>query len=259
MAIGGAALIIGWLGIVASPITIHGSGLAGADQLRATQALVRSLGLDPDRLVAASAVAAADSAAFLPIALPSTADRRVVSPRRIGPGLAALTAALAAVPAYMPVTGFSYSSPFGVRFDPFTGNSAMHAGVDMAGRRGEPVHAAAAGTVALAARAGGYGNCVELDHGSGLATRYGHLSAILVHPGDRVAQGDVIARMGSTGRSTGTHLHFEVRVDGRAVDPRPYLDASAAVLAAQRAVVEVPSAQHAAVAALTAAPAIAAF
>ncbi len=89
------------------------------------------------------------------------------------------------------------------------------------------------GTVSLAGWSGAYGNCVEVAHGKGLATRYGHLSAILVHPGETVHQGDVIARMGSTGRSTGTHLHYEVRIDGRAVNPRPYLDASNYVLAAQ--------------------------
>jgi murein DD-endopeptidase MepM/ murein hydrolase activator NlpD len=133
----------------------------------------------------------------------------------------------------MPVKDYRYTSSFGFRYDPFTGGSAMHAGVDMAGAHGEPIYAAASGTVLQAGRSGGYGNLVELSHGKGIDTRYGHLSAILVKPGDHVEKGQLIGRMGSTGRSTGTHLHYEVRVDGQAVNPRPFLEASAYVLAAQ--------------------------
>jgi murein DD-endopeptidase MepM/ murein hydrolase activator NlpD len=111
----------------------------------------------------------------------------------------------------------------------------------MAGAHGEPIYAAASGRIITAGRQGGYGNLVEIEHGKGLATRYGHLSQILVTSGATVKQGQLIGRMGSTGRSTGTHLHYEVRIDGRPVNPRPYLEASAFVLAAQsRAVQGVP-------------------
>ena len=140
---------------------------------------------------------------------------------------------MAAIPAFVPVKNFSYTSTYGVRYDPFTGNTAMHAGLDMAGAHGEPIYAAADGIVASGGKSGAYGNCIDIDHGKGLATRYGHLSAILVQAGAHIKQGQLIGRMGSTGRSTGTHLHFEVRIDGRAVNPRPYLDASAFMLAAQ--------------------------
>jgi len=133
----------------------------------------------------------------------------------------------------MPVKDYRYTSSYGVRYDPFNGNSAMHAGVDMAGAHGEPIYASANGTVLRAGRNNGYGNLVELAHGRGIDTRYGHLASITVRPGQVVRQGQLIGHMGSTGRSTGTHLHFEVRVDGRAVNPRPFLDASAYVLAAQ--------------------------
>lgn len=114
------------------------------------------------------------------------------------------------------------SSGFGARSDPFHGRRAVHQGLDLPGRAGAPVLAAASGVVRFAGRRGGYGNLVELAHPDGSATRYAHLSAIDVQPGDRVEQGEVIARIGSTGRSTGNHLHFEYRLAGAAVDPTPY-------------------------------------
>lgn len=115
------------------------------------------------------------------------------------------------------------SSRFGYRTDPLRGGRAMHEGIDIPGPLGSPVRAAEAGTIRFAGTAGGYGNMVEIAHPDGLATRYGHLSRMLVRPGEQVAQGEVIALMGSTGRSTGSHLHYEVRVDGRAVNPIPFL------------------------------------
>ncbi len=99
----------------------------------------------------------------------------------------------------------------------------MHYGVDIPGRQGTPVLASASGMVRFAGAAGSYGEMVEIDHDGALATRYAHLSRILVRPGAHVEQGEPIALMGSTGRSTGSHLHFEVRIGGRAVDPLPYL------------------------------------
>lgn len=115
------------------------------------------------------------------------------------------------------------SSGFGMRTDPLRARPAMHRGVDIPGAPGTPVLAAAAGVVRFAGWRGDFGNLVELRHDGGGLTRYGHLAAILVHRGDRVARGVVIARMGSTGRSTGSHLHFEYWPDGRPVDPLPYL------------------------------------
>lgn len=208
---------------------------AAEARLRDTQSLIRRLGLDPDRLTAASDIdgTLGVGGPYIPVRAPTDAEPKFKGLFLSWKKLQTLEAALAVVPSYMPVKSYSYSSGFGVRYDPFTGNSAMHAGVDMAGAMGEPIYAAAAGTVTTAGRAGAYGNCVEVAHGKGLATRYGHLSAILVHTGEVVRQGEIIARMGSTGRSTGTHLHFEVRIDGHAVNPRPYLDASEYVLAAQ--------------------------
>lgn len=139
------------------------------------------------------------------------------------------------VPSLKPVANLNFSSFYGVRSDPFRGTAAMHAGVDIPGAMGTPIYATADGVVGRAGWAGGYGNLVELEHGRGLETRYGHLSKILVSAGQHVKRGDQIALMGSTGRSTGSHLHYEVRMDGRAVNPIPYLDtAEQAVAMKQR-------------------------
>ena len=138
------------------------------------------------------------------------------------------------VPSAKPIrTSVAFTSGFGVRSDPFRGGAAMHAGIDLAGPIGTPIYATADGVVARGEWANGYGNLVEIDHGRGIATRYGHLSAILVHAGDRVKRGQVIARMGSTGRSTGSHLHYEVRLDGHAVNPVPYLQSADYLVAMQ--------------------------
>lgn len=113
----------------------------------------------------------------------------------------------------------SISSGFGWRTDPITGVERHHAGIDLPGRYGSPVLATSAGTVRLARWQGGYGNMIEIEHDGGVRTRYGHLSRVEVHPSQHVEQGQVIGEVGSTGHSTGPHLHFEIRVAGSAVDP----------------------------------------
>ena len=138
-----------------------------------------------------------------------------------------------AIPSVHPVADLQFTSNFGIRSDPFRGTAAMHAGVDIPGPIGTPVYATADGVVDRAERAGGYGNLVEIDHGKGIQTRYGHLSRILVSDGTRVHRGQLIALMGSTGRSTGSHLHYEVRIDGHAVNPVPFLTTADYLLAAQ--------------------------
>jgi murein DD-endopeptidase MepM/ murein hydrolase activator NlpD len=130
---------------------------------------------------------------------------------------------MVSVPSEKPLVTFRYSSPFGVRIDPFNHTAAMHPGLDMAAPTGTPVYATADGVVSRAEPAGGYGNLVQLEHGKGLETRYGHLSQMLVHDGQHVKRGDLIALVGSTGRSTGSHLHYEVRIDGHPVNPMPFL------------------------------------
>jgi murein DD-endopeptidase MepM/ murein hydrolase activator NlpD len=117
------------------------------------------------------------------------------------------------------------SSGFGVRTDPFLGRPAMHTGLDFRASTGEPARATANGKVVKAGWHGGYGRMVEIDHGNGLTTRYGHLSAIRVKIGESVRIGQTIGDVGSTGRSTGPHLHYETRIDGDAVDPQRFLRA----------------------------------
>lgn len=115
------------------------------------------------------------------------------------------------------------SSHYGYRTDPIEGGKRLHSGIDIPGPIGSAVYAAAAGRVSFAGRRGGYGEMVEIDHGNGLVTRYAHLSNSLVRPGMRVEQGERIALMGATGRATGSHLHFEVRSGGQALDPLSFL------------------------------------
>lgn len=196
---------------------------------------VRSLGLAPERLMsrqpamggpfeaADSAVAEADL----------RADTQFRSLFMSWKKLDTLEHGVIAIPSAQPVERLAFTSNYGIRSDPFRGVAAMHAGVDIPGPVGTPVYATADGTVDRAERSGGYGNLVELDHGKGIQTRYGHLSKILVEAGTRVHRGQLIALMGSTGRSTGPHLHYEVRIDGHAVNPVPFLQTADYLLAAQ--------------------------
>jgi len=185
----------------------------------------RSLGIDPARfqpkpaamggpLIAAdSAEAAADMAA----------DAQFRALFQTWKKLDTLEDGLISIPSVQPIANMSFTSNFGIRSDPFRGTAAFHPGVDIQCKTGTPVYATADGTIDKAERSGGYGNMVEIDHGRGIQTRFGHLSKILVTAGEHVKRGQLIALSGSTGRSTGPHLHYEVRIDGRAVNPMPFL------------------------------------
>jgi murein DD-endopeptidase MepM/ murein hydrolase activator NlpD len=123
-----------------------------------------------------------------------------------------------ATPSIWPAHGW-LTSTMGRRTDPMTGGADYHPGLDIAGDKGQPVYATAAGVVTHAGRQGAYGNLIVIDHGFGLQTRYGHLSGFQVHEGARVQRGDLIGRLGATGRATGTHLHYEVLANGRLLNP----------------------------------------
>ncbi len=140
---------------------------------------------------------------------------------------------LLTIPSAMPADITMMSSGYGYRRDPFTGAGAMHSGIDFKGPHGQPILSAARGTITHAGWKSGYGKTVEITHGNGLMTRYAHLSKIHVATGQKVKQGLQVGAMGSTGRSTGTHLHFEVRLNGTAVNPRPFLEANTDVLKVQ--------------------------
>ena len=122
------------------------------------------------------------------------------------------------------------TSSYGYRRDPFTGAGAMHYGLDFRGPIGSPIYAAAKGKVTFVGRKSGYGNVVEITHGNGLMTRYAHMSKFAARRGQTVDAGTVIGAIGSTGRSTGPHLHFELRINNRAVNPRPFLESAPDVL-----------------------------
>ena len=144
--------------------------------------------------------------------------------------MAVLERALDGIPQVVPATVENITSGFGYRRDPFNGRAAMHAGIDFKGAVGSPIFAAAEGRVTFAGWKGGYGKAVEVTHANGLVTRYAHLSRIDVQPGQAVAAGATLGGMGNTGRSTGPHLHFEVRINDRAVNPRPFLETAPDVL-----------------------------
>ncbi len=127
------------------------------------------------------------------------------------------------LPNSSPIRAAYNSSSYGWRIDPFNGNKAFHEGLDFTANTGTPIFAAADGIVSAAERTPDYGNLVKVDHGSGLETRYAHASRFLVKAGERVAKGQKIAEVGSTGRSTGPHLHYEIRLNGNPLDPRKYL------------------------------------
>lgn len=138
-----------------------------------------------------------------------------------------------AIPSAKPVSDFKFTSAYGVRSDPFRHGAAMHAGIDLAGPMGTPIYATADGVVSYAGWWYGYGNLIEVAHGKAIETRYGHLSKIFVKPNTRVKRGELIGLMGSTGRSTGSHLHYEVRIDGRAVNPVPFIQSADYLVAMQ--------------------------
>lgn len=158
-----------------------------------------------------------------------------IDPRfeRLGLSLARMTVlerALDGIPQVVPATVENITSGFGYRRDPFNGRGAMHAGIDFKGAVGSPIFAAAGGRVSYAGWKSGYGKAVEITHGNGMMTRYAHLSRIDAKIGQLVEAGATIGGLGSTGRSTGPHLHFEVRINDRAVNPRPFLEAAPDVL-----------------------------
>jgi murein DD-endopeptidase MepM/ murein hydrolase activator NlpD len=187
---------------------------------------IRGLGLNPDAMIAGNR-----SAEGGPLLRLATARNGSIDPRfrRMGLSLArmdALASGLESLPQVQPAHVAYVSSSFGYRADPFNGGAAFHAGLDFPGPMGSAIYAAAQGTVSFVGQKQGYGNCIEISHGNGLLTRYAHLSALGARVGQKVDAGARIGAMGSTGRSTGPHLHFEVRINDRPVNPRPFLEAA---------------------------------
>lgn len=172
--------------------------------------------------VLSSAVGAPDSAFGVLKDLLGAIEQRLVTVRT---GVERRQALASATPSIWPITGW-LSSGFGNRRDPFNGDRAFHPGLDISGHHGQQIHAPADGTVTSAAYSGNYGNMVTIDHGFEITTRYAHLSRYAVQPGERVRRGQVIGYVGSTGRSTSPHLHYEVLVNGQLTNPLTLLSGS---------------------------------
>ena len=197
---------------------------------RRDEAALRQLGLNPDTVLASMRTAQGGPLEKLATSRDGSTDPRF---ERLGLSLArmdALEQGLDGIPQVVPAEGGIITSGFGYRSDPFTGGGAFHPGLDFKGAYGAPIHAAADGTVSFVGQIRGYGNVVEVSHGNGLVTRYAHMSKTMATVGQPVAAGDVIGAIGSTGRSTGPHLHFEVRINNSVVNPRPFLEKARDVL-----------------------------
>jgi murein DD-endopeptidase MepM/ murein hydrolase activator NlpD len=205
---------------------------ATRQRYRETAGALQRMGFNPARFHRASG---AVGGPYEPVAAADNSDPRFRELFTAWRQLDQLEQGVAAIPSTMPLqNAANFTSGYGVRSDPFRGRAAMHAGIDLAGPMGTPIYATADGVVGRAEyNNGGYGNLVEIEHGQGIQTRYGHLSRFAARPGQRVRRGELIGYMGSTGRSTGSHLHYEVRIDGRAVNPAPFLQSSSTFIALQ--------------------------
>lgn len=194
---------------------------------------LRRFGLSPSRISSRAAMGGPLEEVNENNAAEASADSQFRSLVQSWKRLDSLEEASIAIPSMQPVADMRLTSSFGVRSDPFRGTAAFHAGLDIPGPVGTPIYATADGIVSRSERAGAYGLLVEINHGKGIQTRYAHLSKMLVDPNTRVRRGQLIGLMGSTGRSTGPHLHYEVRIDGRAVNPTPYIQAGDQLVAIQ--------------------------
>ena len=188
--------------------------------------LIETAGLSPDRYLAKSQPGVGGPYVPLPEGAGAAFNLAVADLRGVLDADSQLRGAMARIPVAMPLSGHpDVTSPFGARLDPFLGRPALHTGVDLRESYGSDIRATGAGRVVFAGVAGGYGNMVEVDHGSGLTTRYAHMGEISVAEGQTVERGTVLGHVGATGRATGPHLHYEVRIDGEPVDPTRFMDA----------------------------------
>lgn len=191
--------------------------------------LFNEIGIDPNKLLRNKGIALQIGGPYAPIKALETAAGQVYSlTKRIEENInrsKAYNEIIACLPLDLPVNTMNVSSEFGQRIDPFTKKMAQHNGIDFIGWRGVPIYAPAAGIVTRAGRNGAYGRMIEIDHGCGITTRYGHLHKILVKKGEKLDYRKEIGKMGNTGRSTGTHLHYEIRFNGKPINPRKFIQA----------------------------------
>ncbi len=199
------------------------------DTQKTLRSALAETGLDTDKLAAATPVPKGVGGPFVPVKLDASAGPFETTLSSLQPRIATvmrLRNLVEQLPLRRPMPGeLDMSSNFGYRSDPFTRGLALHTGIDFRAEHGSQIRATAPGKVITAEYSGGYGNMVEIEHAGGVTTRYGHMSAILVSEGQMVTSGTVVGRVGSTGRSTGPHLHYETRIDGDPVDPSRFLRA----------------------------------
>lgn len=216
---------------------------SSATQLAALREIDRTLGdtqktlrsalaetrLDTDKLIIATPVPKGVGGPLVPVALDASAGPFEATLNSLQPRIATvfrLRSLVQQLPLRRPLPGeLELSSNYGYRADPFTRGAALHTGMDLRAEHGTPVRATGPGKVVTAEYSGGYGNMVEIEHADGITTRYAHMSAILVSEGQMVTSGTLVGRVGSTGRSTGPHLHYETRIDGDPADPNRFLRA----------------------------------
>jgi len=197
--------------------------------------LLRSTGVDTKSLISRLPAERAEGGPFIPLALTAdgtedTFNAGITEAATAMGKLDEVVRALNAVPLVAPTESGSVSSGFGARVDPFNEQLAFHSGLDFSGPKGAEVRATGSGVVVFAGRRGDYGNTVEVDHGHGIRTRYGHLAKIEAPVGTEVDKGTIIGRLGSTGRSTGPHVHYEVWYDQTVRDPEKFIKAGRDVL-----------------------------
>jgi len=206
-----------------------------ASRIDMLETVIRRVGINPDQFEQQKAIGGPD----VPLGemrIDGISDQRFIaayaSAGAHGEELDELFAGLRHIPLTTPVRGRNYqiTSGFGGRVDPFTHHVSFHPGIDYAGPWGSNIAATAPGTVIFAGPRGGYGNMVEIDHGYGIHTRYGHMSSILVHVGQKVSKGSFVGKLGSTGRSTGPHVHYEIWLADVVRDPSRFIEAGRHVL-----------------------------
>jgi murein DD-endopeptidase MepM/ murein hydrolase activator NlpD len=199
------------------------------DTQKTLRAALAETRLDTDRLAVATPVPKGVGGPLVPVSLDASAGPFEATLSSLQPRIATvfrLRSLAEQLPIRRPLAGeLELSSNYGYRADPFTRGAALHTGMDLRAEHGAPVRAAGPGKVVTAEYSGGYGNMVEIEHAGGISTRYAHMSAILVSEGQTVTGGTLVGRVGSTGRSTGPHLHYETRIDGDPADPNRFLRA----------------------------------
>jgi murein DD-endopeptidase MepM/ murein hydrolase activator NlpD len=220
---------VGKIGVIETQLMTRTQGEV-AEGVAQLQALIRQTGIDPNTFGHHEAVGGPDWP-IQSVRVEGIADQNFTGAylraSAVLDEMNGLLSAMQHIPLTTPVHGdqFERTSGFGARIDPFTGHYSFHPGIDFAGPWGSTIAATAPGTVVYAGDRGGYGNMVEIDHGFGIHTRYGHMSSILVRVGAKVGKGSPIGRLGSTGRSTGPHVHYEVWYDNVVRNPRSFIEA----------------------------------